>query len=222
MGVGLRGARRLLHIQVAVVELDVGIGIGIRVGNGGGVGVGFGGEGAVGAIIKARSVAIVVVLRGLRLVVRGVVQVDYLFAVVVEAIVGLGRGRTRVVLLVWLVVLLVLGGAEGAGFEVLQRVGGEVVKVVVGEAKVVVGHCRFIGRRGAASACPNAALERRRGEGATRCLRVRVRVRVDVGVGAGGGGVAHSHAGGGAMTSARRDLSAAISQPARLRQSLSP
>ena len=55
------------------------------------------------------------------------VEIDHL-CTIVESIVGFGSRRGE-----W-----VLCSAKGGGLEVLQRIGGEVVEVMIGEAKLVV------------------------------------------------------------------------------------
>ena len=136
----LRWARRLLHLHAVMVELLVAVGVAVF----------------MVAIVVVVVVVIVVVVVGvvrlrlrLRLCVLGqMVEIDYLVAVV-EPIVGFGATRR---------VRLVLCGFKSPRLEVVQRVGGQVVKVIVTKVKLVVGHGGSICQLGVPAAEPMPTL----------------------------------------------------------------
>src|SRR5690242_8471628 len=67
-----------------------------------------------------------------------IIQVDHLIGVV-QAVVRSAGGLPRLLLL--LLLLLLLRCADGGCFKLLNRVGGQVVEVMVGNVKAAVGHC---------------------------------------------------------------------------------
>jgi hypothetical protein len=70
-----------------------------------------------------------------------VVQVDHLvFVLVAVAVVEAVVGRVVHIELLLLLLLLLLGGADGRRLQLLQRVGGQVVEVGVGEVEFVIVH----------------------------------------------------------------------------------
>lgn len=124
----------------------------------------------------ALVVGVVGIVRVVRVVSVGVVQVDHLVGVV-QAVVGLGGGRSRGL----------LRGAEGGRLELLDGVGGQVVEVMVGEVEVAVAVAVGVGH-GCSALCQwrvQQALPER-----WRCRAADASCAAQCPCGGGGGGAA--------------------------------